>query len=106
MIGSILVNYVKMTESNKEINGNNMLYVWDTLYQPRQFIVKEKVIMNYESVHFDVLCLLDQPDFDKRISSFRGTHFIFRREFLGENQGMVVPEITDNCILFIINYVR
>jgi glycerol-3-phosphate dehydrogenase len=34
----------------------------------------------------------------------RGTHLIFKKGFLKENQGMIIPETKDGRLLFVINY--
>lgn len=47
---------------------------------------------------------MDDPKVEDRIVPSRGTHLMFKKGFLGENQGMIVPETEDGRLLFIINY--
>lgn len=60
--------------------------------------------MNCAGVHADELRLKDQPDLEKRIVPSRGTHLIFKKGLLKENQGIIIPETTDGRLLFVINY--
>jgi glycerol-3-phosphate dehydrogenase len=34
----------------------------------------------------------------------RGTHLIFKKGLLDNNQGIIIPETTDGRLLFVINY--
>lgn len=47
---------------------------------------------------------MDQPDLAPRIVPSRGTHLIFNKGFLKENQGIIIPETSDGRLLFVINY--
>jgi glycerol-3-phosphate dehydrogenase len=55
-------------------------------------------------VHADELRLKDQPDLTPRIVPSRGTHLIFKKGLLKDNQGIIIPETTDGRLLFVINY--
>ena len=46
----------------------------------------------------------DDSTLEKRIVPSRGTHLIFNKGLLKENQGIIIPETTDGRLLFVINY--
>ena len=66
--------------------------------------MKAKVVVNCAGVHADELRKKDNPEVTSRIVPSRGTHLIFKKGFLKENQGFIIPETTDGRRLFVINY--
>ena len=66
--------------------------------------MKAKVVVNCAGVHADELRKKDNPEVTSRIVPSRGTHLMFKKGFLKENQGFIIPETTDGRLLFVINY--
>jgi len=106
MKGSTIANYVEFKNFIKDDQGKIIGAVCVDKYDPAQkeFSVKAKVVVNCAGVHADVIRKLDKPDVANRIVSSRGTHLIFKKGFLNENQGFIVPETTDGRLLFVLNY--
>lgn len=72
--------------------------------ESKPFAVKAKVVVNCAGVHADELRKKDKPDVENRIVPSRGTHLIFKKGLLRENQGMIIPETKDGRLIFVINY--
>jgi glycerol-3-phosphate dehydrogenase len=106
MKGSTIANYVEFKSFIKDATGKITGAVCIDKLDPSQkeFTVKAKVVVNCAGVHADVIRKLDKPEVEPRIVSSRGTHLIFKKGFLGENQGFIVPETSDGRLLFVINY--
>ena len=95
-----------MTEFTKDESGKITGAVCRDTLDPKAkpFTVKAKVVVNCAGVHADNLRQMDQPDLESRIVPSRGTHLIFKKGLLKDNQGLIVPETTDGRLLFVINY--
>ena len=48
--------------------------------------------------------LKDNPDCGKRIAAARGTHLIFKKGFLPDHSGIIIPKTEDGRLIFIISY--
>lgn len=106
MRGATLANYVELKSFVKDDEGKIVGGVCVDKLDPEQkeFTVKAKVVVNCAGVHADEIRQMDDPKAEARIVPSRGTHLMFKKGLLPENQGMIVPETEDGRLLFIINY--
>jgi glycerol-3-phosphate dehydrogenase len=106
MKGSTIANYVEFKRFLKNEAGQIVGAICIDKLDPnaKEFNVKAKVVVNCAGVHADVIRQLDKPDVTPRIVSSRGTHLIFKKGFLAENTGFIVPETSDGRLLFVLNY--
>lgn len=70
----------------------------------QEFQVKAKCVVNCAGVHADAIRKMANEKLEPRIVPSRGTHLIFNKGLLGDNQGIIIPETTDGRLLFVINY--
>jgi glycerol-3-phosphate dehydrogenase len=94
-----MVSLVK--DSNGKITGAICV---DTNNPTEKFEVKAKVVVNCAGVFADEVRKMASEELTPRIVPSRGTHLIFNKGLLGENQGIIIPETTDGRLLFVINY--
>jgi len=106
MKGATLANYTEMKEFTKDDNGkiNGAVCVDKLDPSGKPFTVKAKVVINCAGVHADELRKMDNPEVTDRIVPSRGTHLMFKKGLIGENQGFIIPETSDGRLLFVINY--
>jgi glycerol-3-phosphate dehydrogenase len=69
-----------------------------------KFEVKAKVVVNCAGVFADEVSKMASEELTPHIVPSRGTHLIFSKGLLGENQGIIITETTDGRLLFMINY--
>ena len=103
--GATLANYVEMVELVKDSEGKITGAICvDTMNPAEKFEVKAKVVVNCAGVFADEVRKMASEELTPRIVASRGTHLIFNKGLLGENQGIIIPETTDGRLLFVINY--
>lgn len=104
MRGATLANYTEVTDLLKDDKGNVIGVKAKDNISNKEFTVKAKVVVNCAGVHSDVIRKMDNPEVAERMVPSRGIHIIFKKGFLKENYGMIVPETSDGRLLYLINY--
>lgn len=46
----------------------------------------------------------DNPEASKRITAARGTHLVFKKGFIPDHTGIIIPKTDDGRLIFIISY--
>ena len=106
MKGATLANYVEFVDFIKDDKGKitGAMCIDKMEKDSKPFPVKAKIVVNCAGVHADELRKKDNPEVENRIVPSRGTHLMFKKGLLKEDQGMIIPETKDGRLIFVINY--
>ena len=104
MKGATLANYVEFVDFIKNDQGKIEGAVLYDKLKKKEFRVKSKVVVNCTGVFSDQMRIKDKPDAEKRILGARGTHLMFKKGFLPDGTGIIVPKTQDGRLIFIISY--
>ncbi|TNV82208.1 hypothetical protein FGO68_gene1860 [Halteria grandinella] len=105
MKGANLANYVEFRDYIKNAQTGKIegAVLFDKLKQ-KEFKVRSKLVVNCAGIHADELRLKDNPSTFQRIIGAKGTHLIFKKGMLPQDQGIIIPKTRDGRLIFILNY--
>jgi glycerol-3-phosphate dehydrogenase len=105
MKGANLANYVEFRDfiKNPQTGKIEGAVLFDKIKQ-KEIRVKSKVVVNCAGVHADEVRKRDNPETFERIIGAKGTHLMFKKGMLPDDQGIIIPKTKDGRLIFVINY--
>jgi len=104
MKGATIANYTELLNFKKDSEGKIVSAVLKDKLSGKEFVVKSKIFVNCTGVHADTVRKLANPECKERIIAARGAHVTFAKEYLNENEAIIIPQTTDGRLIFVISY--
>ncbi len=104
--GAVVKNYCEVNEflydMNNKISGVNY---FDKI-QNKSFKINAKVVVNASGANVDNLRVLDDENSDEILALSSGIHIVVSKEFLKVDEGILIPNTSDNRVVFILPYMN
>jgi len=100
--GATLLNYVEVTELNKDAQGFVDSVTARDFETGREFPAFAKVVVNATGAFSDILRLKAEPGITSMIAPSQGVHLVFDSSFLQGESAVLVPHTSDGRVLFAI----
>lgn len=98
--GGCVLNYVKVTDLQKNGNGNIAgVIAYDNLLQTT-YLLKSKVVLNATGVFANDILDMNDPNHGKLLVPSQGTHIVLDRSFLPGDDALMIPKTSDGRVLF------
>ena len=98
--GGICLNYVKVTELQKDQNGKlSGVKAVDQL-TGKELVLNTRLVINATGVFVDDVMKMDAPELKNKVRPSQGVHLVVDQKFLGGNSALMIPKTKDGRVLF------
>jgi glycerol-3-phosphate dehydrogenase len=100
--GGIVLNYFKVTELQKDVNGKiNGVRAID-FESGEEFNLKANLVINATGIFADEVARMDNPRSKPTIRPSQGVHIVLDKAFLRSDSAIMIPKTDDGRVLFAI----
>ncbi|MHB1920925.1 MAG: glycerol-3-phosphate dehydrogenase/oxidase [Chitinophagaceae bacterium] len=100
--GGTLLNYVKVTGLLKTDTGKVQGVIARDMENGQEYSLFSKSVVNATGVFVDEILQMDKASGKKIVCPSQGVHLVFKKSFLNGDKAILIPQTTDQRVLFAI----
>ncbi|MDP8051100.1 glycerol-3-phosphate dehydrogenase/oxidase [Pasteurella atlantica] len=98
--GGTVLNYCRVTDLQKDAAGKVSGVCCKDTISGKEYTLKAKAVVNATGVFANDIMAMDEPGSKARIVPSQGIHLVLDREFLPNDDALMVPKTSDGRVLF------